>query len=54
MSQMREDARRQIVKGEEEATDKFLSYFTVDRHQKITNHGEIRLHPYYLRFKSQM
>jgi hypothetical protein len=32
MSQMREDARRQIAKAEEEATGKLLSYFPVDRH----------------------
>jgi hypothetical protein len=44
MSQMREHARRQIAKAEEEATEKFLSYFTVDRHQKITEqHGEIKI-----------
>jgi hypothetical protein len=43
MSQMREDVHRQIVKAEEEATEKFLSYFTVDRHQKITKHGEIEI-----------
>jgi hypothetical protein len=43
MIQMREDACRQTAKAEEEATDKFLSYFTVDRHQKITKHGEIKI-----------
>jgi hypothetical protein len=43
MSQMREDVHCQIVKAEEEATEKFLSYFTVDRHQKITKHGEIEI-----------
>jgi hypothetical protein len=43
MSQMREDARRQIAKAEEEATEKFLSYFTVDHHHKITKHGEIEI-----------
>jgi hypothetical protein len=32
MSQMREDTCRQIAKAEEEATEKFLSYFMVDRH----------------------
>jgi hypothetical protein len=41
MSQMREDARRQITMAEEEVRGKLLSYFTVDRHQKITKHGEI-------------
>jgi DNA replication initiation complex subunit (GINS family) len=30
MNQMREDARCQIAKAKEEATEKFLSYFTVD------------------------
>jgi hypothetical protein len=40
---MREDARRQITKAEEEATKKFLSYFMVDRHHKITKHGEIKI-----------
>jgi hypothetical protein len=43
MSQKREDTRRQIAKAEEEATKKFLSYFTVDRHQNITKHGEIEM-----------
>jgi hypothetical protein len=42
MSQMKEDVCRQIAKTEE-ATKKFLSYFTVDRHQKITKHGEIEI-----------
>jgi hypothetical protein len=40
MSQMKEDVCRQITKTEE-ATKKFLSYFTADRHQKITKHGVI-------------
>ena len=31
MSQMRKDPCHQIAKAEEEATKKFLSYFTVDR-----------------------
>jgi hypothetical protein len=43
MSQVREDACRHSAKAEEEATEKFLSYFTVDRHQKITKHGEIEI-----------
>jgi hypothetical protein len=41
MSQMREDACRQIDKAEEETVEKLLSYFTVDRHHKINKHGEI-------------
>jgi hypothetical protein len=36
MRQVRDDTRRQIAKTEEEATEKFLSYFMVDRHQKFT------------------
>jgi hypothetical protein len=43
MSQLREEARRQTAKDEEEAMKKFLSYVTVDRHQKITKHGEIEI-----------
>jgi L-2-hydroxyglutarate oxidase LhgO len=43
MSQLREEARRQIAKDEEEETKKFLSYVMVDRHQKITKHGEIEI-----------
>jgi hypothetical protein len=38
---VREDARRHSAKAEEEAIEKFLSYFTLDRRQKITKHGEI-------------
>jgi hypothetical protein len=40
---MREDACCQIAKAEEKATEKFLSYFTVDRYQKITKHEEIEI-----------
>jgi hypothetical protein len=40
---MSEGACHQIAKAEEEATKKFLSYFTVDRHQNITKHGEIEM-----------
>jgi hypothetical protein len=40
---MRKDAHRQIAKAEEEATEKFLSYFTVDHHQKINKRGEIEI-----------
>jgi hypothetical protein len=43
MIQMREDACCQIAKAEEKATEKFLSYFTVDRYQKITKHEEIEI-----------
>jgi hypothetical protein len=43
MSQVREDTHRQIAKAEEEATEKFKSYFTVDGHQKTTKHGEIEI-----------
>jgi hypothetical protein len=44
MSQVREDAHRHLTKFDEEATEKFLSYFTVeDRHQKITKYGEIEI-----------
>jgi hypothetical protein len=43
MSQVREDAHLHLAKVDEEATEKFLSYFTVDRHQKITKYGEIEI-----------
>jgi hypothetical protein len=43
MSQLREDVHRHTTKVDEETMEKFLSYFTVDRHQKITNHGEIEI-----------
>jgi hypothetical protein len=43
MSQVREDARRHSAKAEEEATKKLCSYFTVDRHQKITKNEEIKI-----------
>jgi hypothetical protein len=43
MSQVRKDTRHNSAKGEEEATEKFLSYFMVDRHQKITKYGEIEI-----------
>jgi DNA-binding protein YbaB len=43
MGQMWEDARHQITEAEEETTEKFLSHFTVDRHRKITRHGEIEV-----------
>jgi hypothetical protein len=54
MSRMREDARRQIAKVEEGATEKFLSYFTVDRHEKIAKHGEIEIASLLPCLKSQM
>jgi hypothetical protein len=43
MSQLKEYARHQLNKVYEEAKEKFLSQFTVDRHQKITKHGGIEI-----------
>jgi hypothetical protein len=43
MSQVRENAHRHLAKVEQEATKKFLSYFIVDHHYKITKHGEIEI-----------
>jgi cytidylate kinase len=36
-----EEVRRQLKERREKATEKYLSYFTVDRHQKIISQGEI-------------
>jgi hypothetical protein len=43
MSQVEEDACRQLAKVQEEAKDKFLLQFTMDRHQEIIKHGEIEI-----------
>jgi hypothetical protein len=36
-----EEVRRQLKVRREKATEKYLSYFTVDCHQKINHQGEI-------------
>jgi hypothetical protein len=43
MSQVRDDVCHHSAKVEEEVTEKFLSYFTMDREQKITKHEEIEI-----------
>jgi hypothetical protein len=54
MSQLKEDAHRQLAKVQEKAKGKFLAHFTVVRHQKITKHGEFEIHLSYLLFKPLM
>ena len=43
MCQVEEDARGQLAKVQEETKENFLAHFVVDRHQKITKHGEIEI-----------
>jgi hypothetical protein len=38
-----EDSRHQLTKVLEEAKEKLLAHFTVDRHQKIIKLGEIEI-----------
>lgn len=45
MKQQDDEALRQRARMHEEAKEKFLSHFTIDRHQKIINQGEIKLDP---------
>lgn len=43
MCQVEEDARGRLAKVQEETKENFLAHFVVDRHQKITKHGEIKI-----------
>jgi hypothetical protein len=46
------DEQEQYEDYMRQAKEKFLSQYTVDRHQKVIEHGEPMSYLFYLRFKS--
>jgi hypothetical protein len=43
MRRKEEELLRQLIEWSEKTKGKYLSYFTVDRHQKIIRQGEIHM-----------